>query len=679
MLDTKLKNRHKLAVVLIICTILTPTLFVMAQYHEWNREQETLEEAFVRAEVTSEDFLRRFVEASYIQYYEEDDGGAEWLQEEMPEMVSDYGAFYPYLDYRVLDENDNLIGKSMVDSDDKILTERNMSEYAVGMIITYDENGVPTVVLKQGKYLAEQSRVLRSAIGNFKEMMGVSMDVPKNRTYMYAMTEENLQEYLYEWAYDGEETSDSMWTVLGILFLFVAAAAWIYPMFACLHTGSEKIFHVPFEITAGVLTIVYAVLSDDIGWLISRNSGYAGVTDFLMWILVFAVIYWTSACLQPIRKLGFRRYVKEHTVIGIYGRRMAVFVRHGVQVCVSKIRNVCSKIYHSLENIDLRENGTKTILKIVGINFVILAITCSMWFFGIMALVIYSVILFFLLRKYYLDIQGKYALLLKVTGEIAKGNLDAEITDDLGIFNPFKPEIEKIQSGFKKAVKEEVKSQRMKTELITNVSHDLKTPLTAIITYVNLLKDEKDEEKKKEYIDVLERKSLRLKSLIEDLFEISKASSENVALHIMDVDIVHLFKQVKLELEEKIEESMIEFRCSYPDERIIVPLDSQKTYRIFENLLVNISKYALPHTRAYVEIKKEDTRVVIQMKNVSKEELKFNPEEITERFVRGDASRNTEGNGLGLAIAKSFTELQKGTFRVETEADLFKVEIQFGT
>ena len=217
----------------------------------------------------------------------------------------------------------------------------------------------------------------------------------------------------------------------------------------------------------------------------------------------------------------------------------------------------------------------------------------------------------------------------------------------------------------------------MKTELITNVSHDLKTPLTAIITYVNLLKEEKDEEKKKEYIDVLERKSLRLKVLIEDLFEISKASSETVILNLVDVDVVSLFKQVKLETEERFRDTDIEFRCSYPEKRLVASLDSQKTYRIFENLLVNISKYALPHTRAYVEITERDGMAVVRMKNVSREELNFNPDEITERFVRGDASRNTEGSGLGLAIAKSFTELQKGKFRIETDADLFKVEIQF--
>ena len=217
----------------------------------------------------------------------------------------------------------------------------------------------------------------------------------------------------------------------------------------------------------------------------------------------------------------------------------------------------------------------------------------------------------------------------------------------------------------------------MKTELVTNVSHDLKTPLTAIITYVNLLKEERDEEKRADYIDVLERKSLRLKVLIEDLFEISKASSRNITLNYVDVDVVNLFKQVRLEHAEKFEKAGLDFRCTYPEERAIARLDSQKTYRIFENLLVNVAKYALPNTRVYVKVEKTEEEVILRIMTISATELSFNVDEITERFVRGDASRNTEGSGLGLAIAKSFTELQKGRFKIETEGDLFKAEAAF--
>ena len=175
----------------------------------------------------------------------------------------------------------------------------------------------------------------------------------------------------------------------------------------------------------------------------------------------------------------------------------------------------------------------------------------------------------------------------------------------------------------------------------------------------------------------MDRKSLRLKVLIEDLFEISKASSRSVNLNIIEMDIVNLFKQVKLEMEEKITEANLDFRLDIPEEKVIVALDGQKTYRIFENLIGNAVKYAMPHTRVYVKIAAEEGEAVFRMKNVSATELTFNPEEITERFVRGDSARNTEGSGLGLAIVKSFVEIQKGKFWIETEADLFKAEIRW--
>lgn len=218
----------------------------------------------------------------------------------------------------------------------------------------------------------------------------------------------------------------------------------------------------------------------------------------------------------------------------------------------------------------------------------------------------------------------------------------------------------------------------MKTDLITNVSHDLKTPLTAIITYVNLLKNEDlSPEIHRSYIDILEQKSLRLKALIEDLFEISKATSKNVTLNLMRVDIVNLLKQVAFELNDKISQSTLDFRWNLPDEKISLTLDSQKTYRVFENLLINILKYSLSHSRVYITVEAVSGEAVITMKNVSAQELNFNPEEITERFVRGDSARNTEGSGLGLAIAKSFVDLQNGTMHITTDADLFKVTIRW--
>ena len=223
-----------------------------------------------------------------------------------------------------------------------------------------------------------------------------------------------------------------------------------------------------------------------------------------------------------------------------------------------------------------------------------------------------------------------------------------------------------------------MKSQRMKSELITNVSHDLKTPLTAIITYVKLLQEPGvTEEQRKEYLETLDRKSLRLKALIEDLFEVSKANSQNITLDIRDVDIVSMVKQVEFEMEDKLADAGLDVRMSMPEEKVIVPLDSQKTFRIFENLFGNIAKYALPGTRVYVNGFTAKDEVTIILKNITAQELSVSGEELTERFVRGDASRNTEGSGLGLAIAKSFTEIQGGKFRIELDGDLFKVVLNW--
>lgn len=340
-------------------------------------------------------------------------------------------------------------------------------------------------------------------------------------------------------------------------------------------------------------------------------------------------------------------------------------------------KDFCVKTYEGLLHLNFQDQMNRTILKIVILNFIAFSVISFFWYYKSVALIIYSVVLFLFLRKYFADLQGQYRTLLKDTGMLANGNLDILLESDYGVFNPVGEELARIQSGLKKAVEEEVKSERMKTELVTNVSHDLKTPLTAIITYIDLLKQEKNEEKQQEYIEVLERKSLRLKVLIEDLFEISKASSRNVTMNFMKVDIVGLLKQVGLEYDGKIKEANLDFKWRLPEEKLILWLDSQKTYRIFENLIVNITKYAMPHTRVYVEMKQMNDKVHIMMKNVSAAELNFNTEEITDRFVRGDVSRNTEGSGLGLAIAKSFTELQGGDLKVSTDADLFKVEIVF--
>ena len=235
-----------------------------------------------------------------------------------------------------------------------------------------------------------------------------------------------------------------------------------------------------------------------------------------------------------------------------------------------------------------------------------------------------------------------------------------------------------IAGGLSNAIEESIKSERFKTELITNVSHDIKTPLTSIINYVDLLKQEDvDNEKIKEYIQILDKKSQRLKKLTEDLVEASKASSGNVKLEMEKINIVELIKQATGEFEDKFKEKNLEIVTQIPKSEVNILADNKYIYRVIENLFSNISKYALEYSRVYIDVVKENERVKITMKNISKEALNITAEELMQRFVRGDKSRTTEGSGLGLSISKSLTELQNGRFDIQVDGDLFKVEITF--
>lgn len=398
-------------------------------------------------------------------------------------------------------------------------------------------------------------------------------------------------------------------------------------------------------------------ITQDIEWILTASI------NIILWSIIIFAILSGAMLIKHIFKTGFIKYFKENLLVVKIFRLLKKWVNKSIKY---------------MSNVDLNDKSNKLIIKILAINFVALIIISSIWFLGIGVSLLYTAGLFIILRKYSDDIKGKYQILLNATNEIAKGNLDVKIDEDLGLFNSFKYEIKKIQQGFKKAVDEEVKSQKMKTELISNVSHDLKTPLTSIITYVDLLKDENiNEEDKRSYIDTIDKKSQRLKFLIEDLFEVSKATSGNVKLNLVNVDIVELMRQTQIELSDKINESDLILKNNFPQNKIILNLDSQKTFRIFENLLNNIVKYAMKNSRVYIDILEKENTIEIILKNMSRVEIDFNTDEIVERFARGDSSRNTEGSGLGLAISKSFVELQGGTFNIEVDGDLFKVIINF--
>ena len=256
----------------------------------------------------------------------------------------------------------------------------------------------------------------------------------------------------------------------------------------------------------------------------------------------------------------------------------------------------------------------------------------------------------------------------------AEGRLTYKIEEKgQGRFRDLAHNINNMKEGLRESLQNEVKSERMKTELITNVSHDLKTPLTSIINYIDLLKREDIEpESARDYVNVLDNKAQRLKVLIDDLFEASKAASGAMELNIEKIEIVQLLKQMLGENDERISNHGLSLRVNTPEEKVFIKGDGKRLYRVFENLISNIVKYSMENTRVYIDIIKEDECVKIVMKNIAAYELNFDVNEITERFKRADEARTSEGSGLGLAIAKSIVELHGGTFYIEVDGDLFK-------
>jgi len=261
--------------------------------------------------------------------------------------------------------------------------------------------------------------------------------------------------------------------------------------------------------------------------------------------------------------------------------------------------------------------------------------------------------------------EGETSYKIDTTGFSGKGEQLAESLNNLG-------------DGLESALQEKVKSERLKADLITNVSHDIKTPLTSIINYVDLLKREKiQDEKIQRYLEILDQKSQRLKTLTEDLVEASKASSGNLKLDIAEIDLVEMIYQTNGEFEEKFQLRHLELVSTLPDDSILIAVDGRRLWRVLENLYNNAFKYAMEHSRVYVDVTEKDGMALFTIKNVSANPLNINADELTERFVRGDVARTTEGSGLGLSIAKSLTQLQGGTFQLYIDGDLFKAQVGF--
>ena len=650
----------------------------------------------------------------------------EYLEEHFNTLENSFGQLNNLYDYRIRDTKTGEILSNLADTD---IVAEEQSFYLTFVFDAYGNDatlgntviGSDTTTLR--KTAAEVirncglTRMVDANMGNVIDAGHNTMfrlEMPKNCEITFCISRQAAQslgqngQYIY---YDQDMNNVSVYFSMGDQYtsyylsgcqqMFLILALLIF-LLALVLPGLEEerawekvvLLKLPVEAIVVILVVIAGIGSEQVVGLVSWvRSGHAlstvlqgnnaqiqmltTILTYALNVLAVAALFFIAWCLgvslRAMRVQGAGTYLRQHSLCYLLVPLWKKLWR-GMKKGFSIGRDKVVDVYHDAEHFDVTKDAKKLILRIVLWNALILVVICSLPLGGLTIAIIYSVILYFLLRRYISKLQKKYGLLLKATNEIAQGNLNVTIEEDLGVFEPFKPQIYRIEEGFRNAVAEEVKSQRMKSELITNVSHDLKTPLTAIITYVKLLQEPGvTQEQRKEYLETLDRKALRLKALIEDLFEVSKANSRNITLDIRDVDIVSMVKQVEFEMEDKLTDAGLEVRMSLPEEKVIVPLDSQKTFRIFENLFGNIAKYALPGTRVYVNgfTAKEDVTIIL--KNITAQELSVSGEELTERFVRGDTSRNTEGSGLGLAIAKSFTELQSGKFRIELDGDLFKV------
>lgn len=617
---------------------------------------------------------------------------------------SDFTDLIKYFDFYAED----LASTTYISNTDKSKIE-NPDNYCFYIEFDYNDNGIPSIIKAKStdseqlmrnasECILIKNQFLSECIPSYNRYMEVDLSregkSPVSSRFIYAMTQETCQKYLdslniinrYGLGSElyGYYDNSGLKGWICLAFLIVILLTFSLPI----HRSNGRqfheswYFHLPIEVLTCIVLVLFSLMPNILSSIIRVVNGYtaenlssymhtslklSGFISYFMHGLLLMSIYtvgwYVGLSLRPLRELGFLQYIKDSSLI------YKIF-----PFCKKQIL----KAYYFLEHIDVTKKAGRTILKIVLINGIILFLISILWLGGIMFTIVYSVLLYFILKFYVSRMQKKYSIMMEKINEISAGNLNVEIKEDLGIFNPFKEQVLNIQEGFRHAVEEEVRSQKMKSELITNVSHDLKTPLTAIITYLNLLNDENlTDEQRKEYLDTLEKRSYRLKFLIEDLFEVSKATSGNVTLNYMDIDICSLVKQVALEMSDKLAESALDIRMDLPNEKVICSLDSQKTYRVYANLFQNICKYSLPNTRVYVKGTLTEKEIIISLKNISATEITVDPAHLTERFVRGDLSRNTDGSGLGLAIVKSFIELQGGRFVLENDGDLFKAVTSF--
>ena len=481
-----------------------------------------------------------------------------------------------------------------------------------------------------------------------------SCDLSSMEEYSAYGINETLYTYMLE-----NRTQPIYATILSIGLLIIII---IYLFWSIGHKEGEvgitlnSIDKIPYEILVFVCLMILSValaVVVNIGGTINYVILLVGILGYLICYAMCAVIGVTT-----IKRIKAKKFIKSFLIY--------------------KIGKWCfDKIQGWLRTINQNATENKRIFWYYLLFIIISIMLANLFYTGIAIILLigFWIWAYYQIKKYILE-QEKIKNALKDIYEGKSNDVHLNESELKGALKEMAIYVNDIASGFSNAINESLKSERLKTELITNVSHDIKTPLTSIINYVDLLKKENiQDEKVKEYIDILDKKSQRLKKLTEDLVEASKVSSGNVKLNLENINIKELFNQTIGEFKDRFEEKNLIIETTIPNDNIKINADSRYLYRIIENLFSNITKYALEGSRVYIDIIEKGKIVDISIKNISKDKLNISSDELMQRFVRGDKSRYTEGSGLGLSIAKSLTELQGGTFDIIIDGDLFKVHI----
>ena len=580
---------------------------------------------------------------------------------------------YVNLNFRAYDKlNDIWIGGDEIDVD---AIKKDSSRYFKEINIDYNGNLIERIYIN-GKEI-ERNNALTKFIDNYSygsrffdyfshETISNTVEVyddynnneDKHNVSLYIWMPKELQsgDVVYESFIEVQKNVDSFYLscILFIVFFILLIVCILY-----LAKNNKKSL------------LIEGIVNKFKVYPIEYNIGVA-MLALIMWNNGLRLYYSSN---NYIRRLNFSSIIWGIIVVVIYYLLIRIIISKYNEGTLFK-NNITIKIWNYLNDVMNRGSIIRTFVIMIalytlsGLALLFLSAWLWIWPIGLAVGLVLTIIYIVMLIKdlVYLD---KIMVGAKAAAE---GKLNYKIDEKgRGHLRELAHDINNIKDGLKKSVENEMKSENMKTELITNVSHDLKTPLTSIINYIDLLKRENIEpENARDYVNILDKKSQRLKVLIEDLFEASKAASGAMELNISRIDIGQLLKQALGENDERFKNNRLEVKLNIPDDKIFINGDGKRLYRVFENLISNIVKYSLSNTRVYINMFKENDEVNIVMKNISAYELSFDTNEITNRFKRGDASRSTEGSGLGLAIAKSIVELHNGSFKIEADGDLFK-------